>query len=297
MSALPRLRPSLSLLALCLPLALRAPAQQPASGSASAVLHSNGLLSSGGSAQSSSYRLESALGGAPVESASASSAHGLQAGALVGPLGFAPLLPLVFAISASSGAALGGETREAVGFGFLAPGAGTPAFRFAGQRASTLAVLDNARASVLTPAGVGSFGNPLGAVAVEVATAQGASSAAGAFVYAPALVQPLAAQLGGHARIEFVLPPASFYVLAVGGSIPGFALPLPPLAGALEVIDPLLIVVGFQFTGSGQAAFVVPVPAQPQLAGLVFQFQALSLVSIDPLGGAFTNRLDLLIQP
>jgi hypothetical protein len=71
---------------------------------------------------------------------------------------------------------------------------------------------------------------------------------------------------------------------------------VPPLQGSLELLSPVILITGLKFTVAGQAAFPAPIQNDPGLIGVQFELQALSLTTVSPLGGTFTNRLVVSID-
>ncbi|TAJ23481.1 MAG: hypothetical protein EPO68_03050 [Planctomycetota bacterium] len=294
-SPLPPLRaPAVAACALlvCAPLAR---AQQPIAGSQSHVLFAASVGGGAAASSSASYALDGSL------LAAAELASGAQwsfrPATVWSGTSFQPAGPLVFSAFPPEADRVGGASASVIGYGFAAPGAGPLDVALAGVPVTAPFIASNSVALVTVAPGVNAFGNPLGRGDVVVQNAHGGASAVGGFVYTPAVVLDGPVRIGQAAPLRLALPPASFYALAVGGSIPGFTVPVPPLQGALELINPVILVTGVKFSITGQAAFQPPVAADLGLVGVQLEIQAISLTGLDPLVGTFTNRLVVTIQP
>lgn len=271
-----------------------ASAQSGISGSQSQVLFATSVGGGFQSAQSANYQSLGSLG-APAELA-AGVEWSLRPATVWTGTSFAPAGPLVFSTFPAHADRAGGVSASVIGFGFTALGAGPLTVALLGQSTPASVIASNSLALFNVPAGVGALGNPLGRGDIVVQNQLGSASAADAFTYTPAVVAEGPLCLGQPAPIAFLLPPASFYALAVGGSIPGVGLPVPPLQGSLELLSPVILVSGLKFTVAGAATFPAPIQNDPGLIGVQFELQALSLINLDPLGGTFTNRLVVTIE-
>jgi hypothetical protein len=271
-----------------------ASAQAGITGSLSHVHFASSVGGGFQSAQSANYQLLGSLC-APAEPAAGSAWVLRPATVWTGP-SFAPAGPLVFSSFPAHADRGGGTSASLIGYGFGAPGAGPLTIALVGQSTSANVIASNSLALFNVPVGVGALGNPLGRGDIGVQNQLGSASAADAFTYTPALVTDGPLCIGQPAPIAFLLPPASFYALAVGGSIPGVGLPVPPLQGSLELLSPVVLITGVKFTVAGEAAFPAPIQNDPGLIGVQFELQALSLTNLNPLGGTFTNRLVVTIE-
>lgn len=270
-------------------------AQGAISGSQSHVLFASSIGAGAELSSSANYGLAGSLV-APAELAAGSAWKFFPATVWAGS-SFQPAHPLVFSAFPAEADRAGGASASVIGYGFAAPGAGPLSVALAGVATAAPVVASNSVAVVTVPPGINAFGNPLGRGDVGVQNALGSGIASGAFVYTPAVVLDGPVRIGNPAPLRLALPPASFYALAVGGSIPGFAVPVAPLQGALELLNPVILITGIKFSISGQAAFQPPVAADVGLVGVQLELQALSLTGLDPLAGTFTNRLVVTIQP
>jgi hypothetical protein len=270
-------------------------AQAQVSGAESHVLFAAGITAAGGAGASPNYQLDGSLS-AGAELAAAPQWSSFPATVWSGSA-FQPTGPLLFFVLPSEADRNGGMAATVVGHGFAQVGAGTPSIALGGQAVGPAFVASNSLALITIPVGTNVHGNPLGLGSVVAQNAFGSALAESAFTYTPAVVADGPVRIGCPAPLRVSVPPASFYAIAVGGSIPGFALPLPPLQGSLELIDPILLVSGVKFSVTGQALFQPPVADNMSLIGVVFELQALSLTSLAPLAGTFSNRLVISIQP
>jgi len=272
-------------------------AQGP-SASESYVQLSSALLAAGAATSGSLYQAEEGLAYTLPGEPSSSESYSAQGGIVwidPAPLGPGPVLLSVFP---STGSKTGGETVQLMGTGFAAPAAGATSVRFGSAPAAGIAVLGDTRIDAVTPAGLNLYGNPLGAVEVELENQLGLSSLPSGFAYLPALTQPTPAHVGGTLVLDHTGTPGGFWIMVWGLPIPGVALPIPPLQGALEPLQSLNVLVSLAPLGpSGQGQFGVPIPASPGLAGKQIFFQAADLSSLVPLAGSFTNMKGVSFLP
>lgn len=268
-----------------------AAAQAGAAGSESHLSSARNLPAAAGSADSANYvaevELAFASGGAPTSSEN----YRFRGGAVWTGTELSPSGPLVFGFADAVGDKDGGETRVLSGLGFQAPGAGAPSVSLGGANASAVNVLSDTELSLVTPAGVDAFGNPLARVDVALTNGLGTSTAADAFVYTPALQVPEAPRVGSSFEIELHAGPLEFQDLYYGLPIPGFALPVAGIDGAFDLLAFNSSPVSFAPSGGDITTWTLPVPATPTLVGQSIDWQAFSLDGLAPLSGSFTNRI------
>lgn len=272
-------------------------AQGPASSETRLQLSSS-LVVGGGSSAADEHQAEEGLP-FTIGGPSGSSESYTELAGIVwldpGPVGPGPL---VLSVTPSTGDKAGGDLVQVLGAGFAASAAGATSVRFGGLDAAGVAVISDTQIDVVTPRGSNVHGNPLGAVAVEVENSLGASTLEDGYAYLPALTQDAPAAVGGALALTHTGGPNGFWVLVVGVPIPGTAIPIPPLEGALE---PLLFLNVLSSTiplgPAGQSAFTAPIPANPALAGQTFYFQSTELASFAPLAGGFANVLPVFVLP
>jgi hypothetical protein len=264
-------------------------------GAESYVLFTASIGGGAAASSSASYLLDGSLV-APAELASGAEWTFRPATVWSGS-SFQPAGPLVFSAFPSEADRGGGTAASVIGYGFAAPGAGPLDITLAGVPVVAPLVASNSVALLSVPPGVNGFGNPLGRGDVQVQNFQGGASAVGGFTYTPAVVLDGPVRIGQTAPLRLALPPSSFYALAAGASIPGFAVPVPPLQGALELISQVALITGVKFSISGQAVFQPPVAADLALVGVQIELQGISLTGLGSLVGTFTNRLVVTIQP
>lgn len=266
-----------------------AAAQAPVSGGAQHALFAAEANAGGGAASGATHALHASIGGSASHAASVGGASSIACGPLASGAAFEPAAPILFSVQPALGARTGGDDVLVLGFGFLAPA--ELELRFGAALASELELQGNTRLAAATPPGSNAFGNPLGAVPVELSSALGAATLANGFAYGPALLLDLPAALGASCVLRFEGPPGGFGMLAIGYALPSFALPLPPLQGAIEIIDHLSVLTSVLAAPSGTLRFEFAVPQNPLLLGQHYEFQMASLTGFAPLTGGFTNRL------
>ena len=205
--------------------------------------------------------------------------------------------PIVFGVRAPGGAAVGGDAVELFGTNFLAPGAGALDVAFGGAAAGQASISTNTRAAITTPPGMNLFGNPLAEVDVTPSNLLGSTTTANGFLYTPALVHESPSAVGGRLEMRLQMQPNDVYFLAMGKAIPGFAVPLAPWDGALEIVLNLQVLQSGIPAPHGTSLFQLDVPDDPNLVGGTLQFQAFVVRDfLTPLGG-FSNRLDVTFLP
>jgi len=268
-----------------------AAAQSPVSGGAQRALFAAESNAGGGAATGALHALQGAIGGSAAFGQSITGSSSIDCGPLASGAALEPAAPILFSVQPALGARAGGEEVLVLGFGFLAPPPEQLELRFAGALASALAPLGNTQLEAVTPPGSNAFGNPLGAVPVELASGLGQAQLANGFAYGPALLLDLPAALGSSCVLRFEGPPGGFGMLAIGYALPNFGLPLPPLQGAIEIIDFLNVLTSLLAAPSGTLRFEFPVPPDPLLLGQHYEFQMASITGFAPLAGGFTNRL------
>lgn len=286
--ALPRAAAALALLL------APAAAQFPLSGSESYVLAARAASVAGGELQSASYRGFLAVRpGAPAEAAS-SAGYELVAGVQAGGGALASGPPVLFGSAPSSGGVDGGESLTVFGFN-LDDGTGAAALDVGGVPAGSVAVLSGAALQAVAPPGANAFGNPKGAVPLSVQNAGGTALLEGGWVYTPALLQAGPARVGQVLELRYQGPPGCYHQLSIGPGL-GTGVPIPPLAGALE-LNPILQLTPFEPVETGTLSVLVPIAGDPALVGVVAEFQDVAVTSLAPLAGTFTNLLAVPIEP
>ena len=279
--------------------ALAGPAHgaQALSGSESGIAIAQGSVSAGGgSRNSASLYLEATSGQAASGPVATSESYEVHEGIVWVVPKLESSAPIVMGV-AGSGEPDSGESDVSVfGFNFTAPGAGAADVSFGGSFGGNTTVHSNTVISTTVPPGVNEFGNPLGEVSVEVSNALGSYLKPGGHIYKPALVQASLAKVGAKLQLHFLTDPGSILFLAIGESN-GAALPVAPLAGALELSKIMLTPVEGEFTPAGAELVTFPVPNEPALAGLGIEFQGLALSNNFLLTGSFTNRLAVAFLP
>jgi hypothetical protein len=271
-------------------------AQSPVSGGAQRVLFAAESNAGGGPASGSLYALQGALGGSAAFESAVGASSSIACGPLASGASLAPAAPILFSVHPPLGARSGGDEVLVLGFGFLAPEPAELELRFGAALASELALRGNTQLEATTPPGSNEYGNPLGPVPVELGSGLAPAALVGGFAYGPALLLDLPAQLGSTCVLRFEGPPGGFGMLAIGYALPDFALPLPPLEGAIEIIDYLSVLTSVLAAPSGTLRFEFAVPADPQLLGQHYEFQMASLTGFAPLTGGFTNRLRVDVE-
>ena len=249
-----------------------------------------------GRAASASYAADMKAGLAAAGSEGSSSQYVARARTAAIPAQLSSSRPLVFGVAPALGHKDGGEPVAVHGFE-LDDTPGVASVLLADQPATSVSTTSNTVLSATSAAGLNEFANPLGRGNVEVTTSAGTGALADGFVYGPALSEEAPPQVGAPYAVDLHLHPGDFYLLALGASVPGLAVPVPPFAGAAEILLGVKQLVGLTLAPEGMASFGLPVPADASLIGATVEFQALALTSLAPLAGSFTNRLETTIQP
>ena len=247
-------------------------------------------------AASTSFQGDIALADAPVPFVAASPSFQVRGIALAPASLAAGGAPYVAGAFPARGDADGGEPIELLGWNLTAPGAGAATVALEGTPAIPATLLANHRASITTPPGTNGFGNPLGLGSIELVNDLGLASRARGFAHTPALVQLDEAEVGGTWRLGYLGAPGSLEFVYLGASVPGLALPVGGVEGALEIpTNPKKLVQG-SADANGEKQHVLPVPDNPAFVGLTLELQGLSIELVPAVRLRFTNRLELPIQ-
>ncbi len=209
--------------------------------------------------------------------------------------------PIVFGADPSTSTKDGGKLARIFGYNFQAPGAGSLTVLFGGQAATGTFVLSNLQATTVTPGQVTSLGNPPPEAPIVVATGNGLNAAPDSplrpsFVYEPALFATDHAVVGQQLHLHFYSEPGDTFTLVFGQTIPGFGAPVPGIQGSVEVVINPQALVGFAPLPNGHFEYTINVPDDPSLINAMISFQGLSLTTLVPLSGAFSNALTITIQ-
>ncbi len=275
---------------------------QSIAGSESNVVLAHGTPSAGGrSTNVVSVLASSTVGQMAAGPAATSASYELQTGVSWMIPQVAGDQPIVFGATPSTSTKDGGKLVRIFGYNFTAPGAGALSVLFGGQPSTGTFVLSNLEATTVTPGQVTSLGNPPPSAPLVVATGNGLSGAPdselqASFLYEPALVAVDHAQVGKRLQLHFFSEPGDSLVLVLGQTIPGFGAPVPPLEGSAEVLINPQTIVPFAPMPNGHFGFPINVPNDPVLAGASISLQGVSITSLFPLDGAFSNALTLTIQ-
>ena len=265
-------------------------------GSESYVLDAPAIVGGGGVASSSSYTASVVIEAPTVPSHLASETNRMLAGpALFGaePTG----APILFGVREGTGTKDGGQAVTLFGRNLDARGAGTSSAALGGKQLSGFTVTSGLTASGFTSQGVNVYGNPLGAVGASLTNQLGSTSRSSAFAYTPAVVLDSLPVVGHGYGLSLHAPPGATVSMSYGLTIPGLALPLFNLDGAIEILLQITIVVPFTPTpASGHFQLAAAIPPAPGLAGLKLPLQALAFTDLATLSGSFTNLFLLPIQ-
>lgn len=256
----------------------------------------HGITSSGGDAQSASFSLGSGLAQPSTGTESSSPSFQLRSGVAWAPAAVASSDPVVFGVRANAGAASGGDLVSVFGFNFTAPGAGTNNVEIAGNAGAGTLTVSNLELQTVTPQGVNGFGNPLGLTSVAVDNALGSHAADRAFFYRPALQLVDPSQVGRPIRVRMLGAPDAIAFLMLGGSIPATAIPIPPLAGALEALVGLEFLTPPLSLPDGQLVLSTGTLKNPALAGVTIELQSLVFDDVTFATGSFSNLLPITVQ-
>ena len=268
-------------------------AQHGLSGSESYTMTARATASAAGSAQGTNLQGTFGLGLTPSSQPTSSANYELRVGVLGfdGDLAKGP--PLLFAIDPPQGAAAGGTPLSLVGAN-LVDGQLQSSVDVGGTTLAPLTASPT-QLTLATPPGVNAWGNPLAQVDVGVSHGLGSTLAAEAFLYTPALLQNGAAQIGQTLSFDWRGEAGEFYLVYFGVGA-GFGVPLPPLAGSLELLTDLVQFVPLAPSATGVETHSFPVPDNGALAGVTLEFQGVALSSLVPLVGGFTNKLGITLQ-
>ena len=291
---MPLERLSAALLGLSL-LAPAAPAQAPLAGSESQVVIAPVTPAGTGYAASEQYQGHLVAGLLPSGAPASSPSYVLEVAVVGTEAALSPSSPLVFGTSPDAGGKHGGEPVAVLGFD-LDDTTGAVNVLF-GSSPATVGSLSNTAVQVTTPPGANAFGNPLGSVDVAVTNGLGTGTGVGVFAYTPALLQASPARVGQDLVLHLRIPAGSVHQVVFGQSAPGIAVPIPPLGGALELIQDLVTLVPLQLSATGDESYPLPIPANPALVGVQAEFQAVAIANLLTVEGSFTNRLVVPIEP
>jgi len=291
-----RFQPYLAVPTLLVAAALSADAQNGASGSESWLSSARNAPSSGGSSRSESISVESELGFATAGPPATSESFAFQGGAVWTGAGFDPVGPVVFGLADAKGHAAGGETEVVLGLGFQEPGAGATTVAFDGVAGGGVVVLGDTQLTVVSPPGTNLVGNPKGRVDVSVANAYGSSQASGAYTFTPAITQAGVARIGKTFHVLSTDEPGALEVLAYGKTVPGVTVPVFPYSGVLELILASGPLSGVVPVPNGFGNFAIPVPPLASLVGGSVDLQMLSLSTLVPGTGSFSNTIQVTVE-
>jgi len=264
-------------------------------GSESYVAEAPSISGSAGYLTSTSFRATSSIEAVtcPATESTSLNYRALGGAGLFGA--WASSAPIVFGVSGGLGSKDGGEAVTIFGRGFTEPGAGVANLDLAGAPLSGVSVSSNTTLTALTPAGVNPYGNPLALVDLDLTNQLGNSSARDAFAFGPSLIADTLPANGDDLVVSLHSAPGTVVVIAVGGPIPGFAIPMLQLDGALEVILNMTLVTPIM-PSTGHTQVVLPIPSDPGLIGITANLQAAAIDNLVLLSGSFTNMLPIPIQ-
>lgn len=198
--------------------------------------------------------------------------------------------PVIFGLTPAFGPKAGGNAFTISGLNFDKFGTGpTLTVDIGGNAATGVSVVSSTELGATAPAGA------KGPQDVTVTTALGADTAAGAYVYTPAVTAtPFSSPAGtielvnygalGHVFHSYVSPFTTSANTKFGTLLIGPA-PLLQILGSVPYAGP-----------DGITALSLPVPDEPVLVGLTVYFQSLDITSLGPLTGEFTNRAPTTFQ-
>lgn len=264
-------------------------------GSETTTALAQSTASSGGSAASALTQVEAEIASPALGVAMNSATYKIEPSVvwLVPSLGTD--MPIVLGVDPADGLASGGKSVVVRGLNFTELGAGLTTVRFNGVAAASTLVTSDTTIDVTTPPGVDGLGNSVGLTAIGVENAIGSSEASDAFQYLPALELFGPIQVGKAAELSVRTKPGSLLFLFLGFSVPGFGVPAPPFQGKLAItINSTLILSGFPML-TGALNLAAPLPNNPALVGLSVDLQALSVTSVNPPAGSFSNVLNVTL--
>lgn len=260
-------------------------------GSANATTLAQSTAGGGGSAASALTSAESEIASPALGVAMNSASYRIEPSVvwLVPSLGTDQ--PIVLGVEPANGLVAGGKPVVVRGLNFMELGAGLTTVRFHGVSAANTLVTSDTTIDVTTPPGVDALGNSVGLTSVGVENAIGSSEAGNAFQYLPALELFGPIQVGKAAELSVRTKPSSLLFLFLGFSIPGVGVPAPPFQGQLAVtVNSVAILTAFPMV-TGALNLAVPISNNPALVGLSVDLQALSVTSVSPPAGGFSNVL------
>jgi hypothetical protein len=198
--------------------------------------------------------------------------------------------PAILSVSPEHGSFKGGVPVTIQGIGFDRGGlAGSVTASIDGVPLTNQVVVSDTTITGDTPAGV------YGPKPVDVTTSLGFTLQGDAYVHSPGLVLSPVAFLTGKMRVRNFGPPGSSY--QTWFSIYQTYIPLPPY-GILEIGPaPLeaLIDSGVYGLVDGIQEVLLPVPAEPVLAGTTFYAQSVAVLSLVPLDIKLVNSASITI--
>jgi len=205
--------------------------------------------------------------------------------------------PVVAGVLEGSGPKAGGDVVTVVGYNFTEPGAGPLSVVFGGVPSPNVQALSNLHAIAVTPPGLNAQTNPKALVDVRVVNAIGNASVSRGFDYTPSLVEDVHSRVGGTMDLRFHDDPGGLLALALGKSVPGFSIVLPPWDGAFEIVLNVQLLLNFVPTPDGTRVFHVNVPEDPNLVGGTLEFQAFSAHDLLAGDGGLSNLLQITFLP
>jgi hypothetical protein len=271
-------------------------------GSENAVVPAHGAVALGGASSGSSGATVSATLGQLAGPAASSASYVLHAGVAWTPPEIAGDRPILFGARNASGGKDGGQEVEAFGYNLLAAAPASLQLWFGTQPGTSTTVVSNTRVKSIAPGAVDAVGNPPPEVLLRVTNAHGQDTAKGfafhpSYLYEPALIQSEHARVGRAVHLHLHTDPNAAIVLVLGQTIPGTAIAIPPLDGAVEVLINQQYAIPFLPLSGDQHRHVVDVPDDPALLGTKLSYQAAALTDLVSLAGAFTNTLTLHVLP
>jgi hypothetical protein len=278
-------------------LAAGAFAAQGVSGAESALVLASAAGTSGADAGGALYELQQQVGAGLAGSGASGTTFDWALGLPALGASFAPPAPVAFGLVPHYGDRLGGASTRLLGFGFANPAISSTTVQLGALVASASGPASNTYLDLVTPPGVNGFGNPLGPVDVAVITDLGASLLPDGYAYSPALLAGGPAAIGCPFAWRYFGASSSWGLLATGGSVPGTAIAVPPLGGALELAAFVIPLTAAKFAPAGELELTYTLPSNPSLVGLAFEFQMVGLTSLAPLEGSFSNRLQVTTVP
>ena len=190
----------------------------------------------------------------------------------------------------------GGDTVTVYGFNFLLPPGGPLSISVAGNPDTGTVVTSNTTATTTVPQGVDALGNPLAFADIAVSNSLGTHTAKNGLIYTPALLQNNPARVGKTLKLQFLAEPGGFMDLGQSlGTGPG--VPFLPFDGVVELAQPYTLIVELLPVPSGEEFVQLPVPPLISLIGVTASFQSLAITQLAPLAGAFSNTIQVTIEP